>query len=245
MDYAAALVEQTRLFGEVAFSADLTTPVPTCPGWSVLQVLRHLGRGDRWAAQIIAERRQTGLDPREVANGRPPDDEAGAQRWLLDSPRTVIDAADDTDSDATVWTFLGPRPPAWWVRRRLHEATVHRADITLAIGRPYDLSAELAGDGISEWLDRLSVQPPSAAALPEGSSLTLTATDLDATWHITGRDGGLSWSPAVPEAVDARLTGPATGLLLALVRRQSAAEAGCRVEGRDELWSGWLAATDF
>src|SRR5271167_3001041 len=125
MDYAAALIEQNRLFGEAVFAADLSTAIPTCPGWTLLQLLRHVGRGDRWAAQIIRDRAGSDLDPRLVPDGRPPS---------------------DTD---------GPRPAGWWVRRRLHEATVHRADAAIAVGKPYELPPELAADGIDEWLERL------------------------------------------------------------------------------------------
>jgi hypothetical protein len=32
MAYAAALLEQNRLFAEVVVTTDLSTPVPTCPG---------------------------------------------------------------------------------------------------------------------------------------------------------------------------------------------------------------------
>jgi hypothetical protein len=53
-------------------------------------------------------------------------------------------------------TFVGPRAAAWRTRRRLHETTVHRADAAIAVGAPYELRAELAADGISEWLERLA-----------------------------------------------------------------------------------------
>ena len=59
MDYAAALIEQNQLLGELLRDADWSTPVPTCPGWTLLQLLRHVGRGDRWAAQIITDRANT------------------------------------------------------------------------------------------------------------------------------------------------------------------------------------------
>jgi hypothetical protein len=42
------------------------------------------------------------------------------------------------------------------VRRRPHEATVHRAD-AIALGTAFELQAELAADGISEWLGRLAL----------------------------------------------------------------------------------------
>ena len=60
------------------------TPVSTCPGWTLKQLFRHVGRGNRWAAQIIAERRTEALDPRDVRDGKPPDDPDAAIDWLND-----------------------------------------------------------------------------------------------------------------------------------------------------------------
>ena len=57
VDFRAALLDQTRAFGELIRSADPSTPVPTCPDWTLKQLFRHVGRGNRWAAQIIADRR--------------------------------------------------------------------------------------------------------------------------------------------------------------------------------------------
>jgi mycothiol maleylpyruvate isomerase-like protein len=51
--HAAAFVEENELFAALAASADLATPVPTCPEWTLKQLFRHVGRGDRWAATIV------------------------------------------------------------------------------------------------------------------------------------------------------------------------------------------------
>ena len=52
----------------------LAAPVPTCPGWTLNQLFKHVGRGNRWSAQIIRERRAEPLNPRDVQNGKPPED---------------------------------------------------------------------------------------------------------------------------------------------------------------------------
>ena len=46
-----------------------------------------------------------------------------------------------------VWTFTGPRPASWWIRRREHEVLVHRADAALALGADFAVPAERAADG--------------------------------------------------------------------------------------------------
>jgi len=247
VDYAAALIEQNHMLGELLRDADWSRPVPTCPGWTLSQLLRHVGRGDRWAAQIIADRVDSGLDPRAVRDGKPPADVPGALRWLADSPRTVLAAVRTVVENTEVWTFLGPKPASWWVRRRLHEATVHRADAAIALDVAYELSAELAADGISEWLDRLVEEqalgrPPS---LPAGTSMALRATDADLatnTWTVHGGERGMRWTDQ-PAGADVTLSGTATDLLLAMVRRRSIDDVDIRIEGDTALWHSWLELT--
>ena len=95
MDHAAALVDENALFAALAATADPDTPVPTCPGWTLKQLFRHVGRGDRWAATIV----RTGLpaDPREVADGRPPD--GGLVDWLRGGPQAILDAVAEVGPD--------------------------------------------------------------------------------------------------------------------------------------------------
>ncbi len=195
MDHGAALVEANRAFAEMAFAADPDTPISTCPGWSMLQLIRHVGRGDRWAAHIITTGSSGDLDPRTVPDGRPPDDPERARAWLESSPQVILDAVAAVGPDTMVETFLGPRPAHWWIRRRLHEATVHGADAALAAGQPYELSPTVAADGIEEWLEWLTTELPSrpGVALADGATLGLAATDLGVAWTIRGLTSGISW----------------------------------------------------
>jgi uncharacterized protein (TIGR03083 family) len=247
MDYVAALLEQNQLFGEVIGDADPSTPVPTCPDWTMRQLFRHVGRGHRWAAQIVRDRVEDYLDPRTVRDGKPPSDPGGALEWLHASAHAVVDAVAEVGDDTPVWTFLGPRPAAWWVRRRLHEATVHRADAALALGVPYDLAPPLAADGICEWLDRLVAEQRKGrpASLDTGVTLHLHATDdLDSAgeWMIRGNEDGMSWEHGHGKGTTA-VRGRAVDLLLALLRRRSAADVGLRIFGDQEVWTNWLGRT--
>jgi uncharacterized protein (TIGR03083 family) len=260
VDYRAALVDQNRAFGELVGDADPSTPVPTCPGWAITQLFRHVGRGDRWAAQIVADRSQEAIDPRTVQGGKPAED-ADVADWLRGGAQDLIDAVARVGAETAVWTFLGPRPAAWWIRRRLHEATVHRADAALALGVDYQLAPDLAADGISEWLDRVAIQAnPDAMPLEPGRMLHLHATDeglgADGEWTIRadGRragaqrlgdvDTGIWWTHDHGKG-DAAVRGPAQDLLLAIVRRRSPADAGIDVLGDSAVWDGWLERTPF
>ena len=250
MDYAAALLDENRAFGEVIRGADPSTPVPTCPGWSLSQLFRHVGRGDRWAAQIIADRLDHGLDPRLVEAGKPPPDPDEAIAWLHGGAQRLIDAVEQVGLDTPVWTFLGSRPAYWWVRRRLHEATVHRSDAALALGLDYTLAPELAADGISEWLERVASQAGHDVPLPlaDGSSVHLHATDpgvgVAGEWTIHADGGRVVWSHGHDKGTVA-LRGNAVDLLLAVVRRVPVADTDITVSGDAAVWQNWLDHTPF
>lgn len=251
MDYAVEFVAQNRAFGEAIRSGEPSAPVPTCPGWSFSQLLRHVGRGDRWAAQIIADRLDDHLDLRAVENGKPPPDPDDAIFWLHDGAQRLIDAVERSGVETPVWTFLGPRPAYWWVRRRLHEATVHRADAALALGLDYPLAPDVAADAIGEWLERVASQAggdDTPIPLADGRVLDLRATDpgvgVGGQWTIRADAGRISWSHGRGRAA-VTLSGSAADLLLALVRRVRVADTGIEVSGDAAIWQTWLAHTPF
>jgi uncharacterized protein (TIGR03083 family) len=153
--------------------------------------------------------------------------------------------------DTPVWTFNGPRPASWWIRRREHEVLVHRADAALALGADFVVPAERAADSVSEWLGLLEERPfePADNPLADGATLHLHATDdgLGPTgeWSITSdREDGVLWSHDHGKG-DVALRGPAKDLLLTLVRRRAAADLGIEVFGDTSVWDGWLERTPF
>lgn len=51
--YCGEIVEQTELLVDSLAGQDMTTPVPSCPGWNVGQLARHIGYGHRWASEAV------------------------------------------------------------------------------------------------------------------------------------------------------------------------------------------------
>lgn len=244
MDHAAALLEQNESFVTLTEDADGAVPVPTCPGWTLRDLRTHVGRGDRWAAAIVRDRAQAPVDTRAVPDGRPP---ADASDWLRESPRLLLAGVESVGPDTPVWTFLGPRPAAWWIRRRLHESTVHRADAALALGVPFALEPALAADGVSEWLSLLAARP-AATPLAAGTSLHLHATDEGlgeaGEWMIRAVDGGVAWEHGHGKGT-AAVRGSAVDLLLAVTRRIPADDARIQVLGDAAVFGTWLERTGF
>lgn len=246
MDHSAALLEQNALLASQVAGADPATPVPTCPGWTLQQLVRHVGRGDRWAATIVRTGEFT--DPREVPGGKPGDDVDG---WLRESPQTLLDAVAEVGPDVPVWTFLGPRPASWWIRRRLHESTVHGADAALARGAGVALAPEVAADGVTEWIELLAARPAGEdqGPLDAGTTMHLHATDegLGAAgeWMVATDDGrSLRWEHGHGKGSVA-VRGAAADLLLAIVRRIPADDPRLAVHGDAAVLGTWLARTPF
>lgn len=183
-----------------------------------------------------------------MREGKPPDDTDAAIVWLDRGAQLVIDAVDRVRSDTRVWTFLGPRPAGWWIRRRLHEVTVHRADAALSLGQAVELPPELAADAISEWVELMANQKSAQPPLDRGRKVHLHASEeqLGPTgeWTIVHDDDGLWWSHN-HEKGDVALRGPVTDLMLAITRRRTAADLGVDVLGDTTVWDRWLERTAF
>ena len=228
---------------------DLERPVPTCPGWTFRQLATHLGRGHRWAAQIVATRARAPIPMREVADGKLPQDPAQHASWLNAGADRVIEAVTAAGSDP-VWTLAGIGPASFWVRRRAHEAAVHLADAQLAAGRDVDLTPEVAADGVDEWLTRIA---DPARAQPQdlrghGQSLHFHATDpgLAGTgeWLVTRTPSGVTVTRGHGKA-DVAIRGPAASLLLVLTRRLPPSDPAIDILGEQALLTHWLQHTPF
>jgi len=247
-DVVAAWRTQNAALADLIRGADPDTPVPSCPGWTLTQLTRHVGRGDRWAATMVARRADSVLDPREVPGGRPPEGADATTAWLVDGVRLLHEAVHTVGADAPIWTFIGPRPAAWWLRRRLHECLVHRVDAELALGAVPELAPDVAADGVSEWLMLVAARPGGAQPpLADGATMHLHATDGDlgaaGEWMVrAGADGALVWETGHAKG-DVAVRGPAADLLLVLTRRLPPERV--EVLGDPGVLDTWLARTGF
>jgi uncharacterized protein (TIGR03083 family) len=235
---------------------DLERPVPTCPGWTFRQLATHLGRGHRWAAQIVATRATTPIPLREVADGKLPTDPARHAPWLNAGAGQVIEAVTAAGSDL-VWTLTGIGPASFWARRRAHEAAVHLADAQLASGRDVDMAPDVAADAVDEWLARIAAgtegpaDPARAQARELGTeqqSLHFHATDpgLSGTgeWLVTRAPSGVTVQRGHGKA-DVAVRGPAASLLLVLTRRLPPSDPDIEILGEQALLIQWLHDTPF
>lgn len=181
-----------------ATGADLSVPVPACPGWDFGRLVLHLGDVYNWAGTIVEGRLQESPAdlPRRPKGINPPD-------WTADRLPRLLAALGDCPDDALMWNFgpERPSPVAFWCRRQLHETAIHRADAEVVAGVPVSpLKPDLAADNVTEVFtifgltDVTDVETgspaPASSHATHPASVHLHATDVagaEWTFDTAGR----------------------------------------------------------
>lgn len=257
--YAAHVVAQTGRLTDQIKTADLALPVPACPGWSLGDLLRHVGGAHRWAERIVRTR-ATGPVPDDQVNDVSGDDRADTAalaEWLREGAALLADALRDAGPDARVWTVAPDGTPLFWARRMTHESALHRADATEAVGGTYTLDREIALDGLDEWRGFTGL--PQAYPAPEtvrallgpGRTVRFDVRDADrgpdASWlvDLTGEAPAVraAWDPEhAGEEAAVTVRGSAAALLLLMYRRESVLGETVEFDGDRELFLEWRDA---
>ncbi|MEU4738828.1 maleylpyruvate isomerase family mycothiol-dependent enzyme [Actinosynnema sp. NPDC023658] len=264
IDHVAVVEEYSGFFTE-AVEGNLAAPVPSCPGWTVDDLVAHLAEVQAWWTAVVLAK---GAYPDEEAARRASD--TGPDRvegWREISARYVAvqhEYLRHAGPDAPVWVWWndeGRDTAAALASRQAHEAVVHCWDAQRAADKVKPIPAELAADGVDEFLERF-LHGEEWTAGP--AVLELVATDTGARWWL-GTDGtttpkwlaggalagggsaggelaggGSRPGEYAADAVDARVAGTAEQLYLLLWRRLGMGEV--TVTGDDvtvEALLGW------
>jgi uncharacterized protein (TIGR03083 family) len=239
-------VDQLRRHGEAlaaaAAESDLAARVPTCPGWELRDLLRHLGGVHRWAATYVVTARTTPLENAgdlEIFVGGWPADGALVE-WFRDGHAELVEALATAPDDLECWTFLrAPSPRAFWARRQAHETAVHLADGRSLTGdRPAFVPA-FAADGVDELLFAFGGRRGAGMRTDVERSLALRATDRDDRWHVRLTPGDRGDVVATRAGGDAECTveGTASDLYLFVWNRLGAGDLA--VDGDPEVLGLW------
>ena len=159
-DLLRLIDEQSAAFQAVIASApSLDVPVPTCPGWTLVDLVQHLGKGRRRWAAIVAAGPADALPAEAAAEGsaEAPREREALTAWLAASVRTFQDALREADPDRGCWTWwersVSPQTCGAVARHQLQEVAVHTYDARVALGAPQSLADEVALDGVDEFLE--------------------------------------------------------------------------------------------
>jgi uncharacterized protein (TIGR03083 family) len=214
-----AIEEHGAALGAAAGRAGLAADVPSCPAWTVRELVSHTGQVHRWAAGHVRESRAN------APKGFGPAPEEGLLEWYDQGWRELVAALRAAPPDLDAFTFLrSDSPLAFWARRQAHETAIHRADADAATGVVAAYDPELAADGIDELICGLYGRRGGTLFSPEPRSLRVSPADADGTWRIEIGPDSRTISVGGTEPADCVLTGPAADLYLFLWNREPAGQ---------------------
>jgi uncharacterized protein (TIGR03083 family) len=188
--YLDQLARNSDRLADAAAAAGVDAPVPTCPGWTVADLLEHVIRGDLWARTIV-EQGKRGITDRVLpeAPADQPEGEALVP-YFRTGAKALVDALASIDSSTPVWTFgAHDRTAAFWQRRRAQETAVHRVDAESAAGETTPVDAELAVDGVDEFLVVFLPRLADRFGDVGDGTLHFHCIDADGEWLVAMRDG--------------------------------------------------------
>lgn len=222
-DYIAALRRDGLLLADAAAMHTFDVAVPTVPGWTAGDLVRHIGEVHRWATNHVARqlsRPMPAEEEPELTRNWPNDDD-DLLEWYLNGHETLVFTLETADPAVQCWSFLpAPSPLAFWARRQAHETAIHRVDAESISGEITPFGAEFAADGVDELLKGFFARPGRLRGDP-AYSLVLAATDAPRVWRVeVGPDGVVTTDEA--GAADCVVSATASDLYLPCWHARSA-----------------------
>jgi uncharacterized protein (TIGR03083 family) len=217
MDFLDSIRRESELFYATAEAADPTLAVPSCPDWTIADLIGHLGEVHWFWATVIETRAS---DPAQVDRAKPPRSAEDSEliAWGRSQADRMIQILDATGDDVPVWTWAldqSDHSVGFIRRHQVQEAAVHRWDIqTAAKLVPAAIAKDAASDSIDEFL---TITLPWCVRLdkPLSGTVHIHCTDSEGEWFVHG-DGRV-------ERIHARgavaIRGAASDILLALFKR--------------------------
>jgi uncharacterized protein (TIGR03083 family) len=175
--YLGHLQAEAARLGEVG-RMGLAADVPSCPGWTVDSVLRHVAQVYDHKVEVL----RLGARPKDW-----PPDFSGREtlQWYDEARAAIVNALEKAGTALETWTFSERDTTAgFWYRRMALESVVHRIDVEQAHDVVTPIESELALDGIDELL-----YPTLGGPWWEEGD---TEHPIDATVRITA--AGRSWT---------------------------------------------------
>ncbi|MCF0091332.1 maleylpyruvate isomerase family mycothiol-dependent enzyme [Micromonospora sp. MH99] len=214
----------------VAAAPSLDAQVPSCPGWTLFDLVKHLGGGDRFWAAIVGAGPADG-PPAEAAAARAaldvPRERTALLAWLAASTQLLLSTLREAGPERGCWTWWpgsqSPQTAGGVARHRVQETAMHTYDVQLTEGAPQPLPVEVALDGVEEFLFTVCATPSAWPHKP-------TAFDFHAaegrSWRLTvdGDGARVTRIPAATgddpdDAAGASIRGTASELVIYLYDR--------------------------
>src|SRR6266536_1764159 len=126
VDYAGfvdQIEEQATAMRAAVVAAGPDATVPTCPKWTVRQLVRHLTRVHQWVVRCLV----TDPDGEQPHPDEPPAGWDELLLWFDEQHHTLVDSLRARTAGDPAWVFVeyGPLTAGWWERRQAHETAIH------------------------------------------------------------------------------------------------------------------------
>lgn len=245
----AVRTDAAAMAAAASAAAGLGAVCPTCPGWTVRDVLEHTGMVHTWVDRLVSTRASERIPKGELP--KPPAGAAGVVPWFEERTAALLEVLASVDDDEPVWNWSVDRPhvAGFWPRRMAHETAVHRYDAECAAevaGAAALVTPALAVDGIDEILDTIlptMVADRAAQSMPSslGGTLHAHCTDVTGEWLVSVEEG-VEVQRAHAKG-DAAVRAPASALFLFLSGRLPM--EAVEVFGDHAVVANWLEVSRF
>ena len=169
--YLSSIEADTAAMLAIGTKLPLDIAVPSCPGWTLADLLEHTGTVHRHKTEIV---RGGWVDGPAPEPERPDGD---VVEWFALGAVEMLDVFGSADLTKPTWTWCRHEHTAqWWVRRMAHETLIHGADALLCAGTRPHVEEVLGMDGVDEILDEmLTGGPPWGHVEPTDRTIALEA----------------------------------------------------------------------
>ncbi|MFY1696202.1 maleylpyruvate isomerase N-terminal domain-containing protein [Solwaraspora sp. WMMA2101] len=190
--WLGALRADGSAFRAAVAEAPLDTPVPSCPDWTLLDLVHHLGSVYAWVRETVTRGvTDAPAARRSDPTGRP--DGAAALEWWQQEFDALVTLLDGLDPEMPAWNWAPQaKKVGFWPRRMAHETAVHRWDAQTAIVGVEPIETKLAVDGIGEVLDSWLPAGRGRGPKPAYGVVHLRASDAEQEWYVRLRGEGMA-----------------------------------------------------
>jgi uncharacterized protein (TIGR03083 family) len=246
--HCTEIVTQTELLVSGLRGADLHARVPSCPDWSLGDLLRHIGGGHRWCEEIVRTRATEFLKDDQLRKLTGDDEVDVPFDWLLTGANSLATTLREAGPNQKIWAPFHYDTTAFFARRFTNETLMHRADATLATATEFKVTKELATDAIDEWMEldaipeHFDITPTKRELLGPGRTLAFKTADTEWFMDLTGE--AITWQRG-PGSATVTVECTLTDLLLILYRRKPPHSNNITITGNKNLLDFWLNHVAF
>jgi uncharacterized protein (TIGR03083 family) len=217
MDRIAIIRGEAQRFADVLAATSPEARCPTCPDWSVCDLLWHLTEVHYFWAGVLSQDVWTDADIEAVERAKPERPTAMSDLLALREQATtaLLEQLDQLDDTEPRWSWWPPDQTVGFTRRmQTYEATMHRVDAELTARLPIGpIAPDVAAGAVDHAVDVMWGWKPEWATYETRAVVEFVAPDVEQRWLVevghwtgTGPESGTKFDQ--PRAVRAKAGNP-------------------------------------